>query len=142
MDTTRSMFDAPAVTNYRSQNAGSQAGTQAFKEAAIRLTGIAYVPGDSTAFPMDLLDYLAERVIAHSLASRVYMSGLMREACSAEELHTWNASMKSAETEAGRTLLVAAGIRPDAIAPVDYPTLVQVYVNARNAAGFRFPVRR
>lgn len=141
-DTTRSMFDAPAVTQYRSLNQGTDKGTQAFREAAIRLTGVAYVPGDSAAFPMDLMDYLAERVVAHSFASRRAIADLMRDVTTQEQVQDMAASMKATETEAARTLLVAAGIRPEAIAPVDYPTLVQVYVNARNAAGYRFPVKR
>jgi len=136
------MTTAPAVTSYASQNKGSEAGTIAFRDAAERLTAVAYVSALSPDFPLGLMDYLGERVIAHSLASRVSMADLLRDTIDQADLQGLLASMKATETEAARTLLVAAGIRPDAIAPVDYPTLVQVYVNARNSAGHRFSVVR
>lgn len=137
------MTQAPAVANYASQAANH---SPAFYDAVERATLVAYVDLAVTAWPIDLMDYLAERAIANGAEARHFMATYLEDALpsdpTSDRLERALEGMKAAETEAARALVHALGERPGAIAPVDYPTIVRAYVAARNAAGHTFSVRR
>lgn len=129
------------TASYQSQNQGTEDGTVAFHDALERVAAVGSLSVLASAWPLHLMDYLAERVERHSLASRVAMMDLMRDAISQDALQSLAVTMKATETEAARAFLVAADIRPGAIAPVDYPTVTRAYIAARSAAGCTFSVR-